>query len=113
MTDWAQEFASTDEAVDRELGDEFLFAADGNSFVAIKGFAFPPGSEAEIDYAPIDRLSGQPRLKVRKKVIAVPSKAHRFLVPQFGEPMARWRPENWITIDAGRYWLIDMQKAAL
>lgn len=101
-----------DRTTDEQLGDEFEFAADGQNFVSVFGFAFPPGSEADVGYAPVDTMSGQPRIKVSKSVVPVPKMAHRFRIPQLGDEITLWRPENWVTIDAGRRWLIDMQKAS-
>lgn len=110
--DWAEQMADVDASVDAELGDEFEFAADGASFVTLHGFVFPPGSEAQIDFSPVDPISGKPRLKVAKSVIATPSKTHRFRIPQLADPdVTKWRPENWESTTASRYWLIDLQKA--
>ena len=101
-----------DRDTDEGLGDEFELAADGVTFATVFGFAFPPGSEADIGYAPVDNMSGQPRIKIAKSIVPVPKMAMRFRIPQLGDSTTLWRPENWVTIDAGRRWLIDMQKAS-
>ena len=110
--DWATRMAPVDQAVDNELGDEVEFAANGVAFSTIKGFVFPAGTEAEIGYAAIDPLSGNDRMKVSVATIAKPSKQHRFRVPQLKSPdETLYRPENWVKVDAGRNWLIDLQQA--
>lgn len=112
MTDWADKFAGADAIIDEELGDEVEFASDGNTFTPLKCFVFPKGAEADISFASVDPMDGVPRLKVAKARIAKPSKSHRFKVPQLEDPeVTKWSPGNWVAIEHGRYWLIDLQKA--
>lgn len=104
--------AAVDDAVDEQLGDEIELAIDGISFSKVKAFVFGPGSEIEIDFAPINPIEGRPRLKISKAVLSEPSKTNRFKVPQLENPdLAMWRPENWAQHTSGRYWMIDIQKA--
>lgn len=112
--DWAEKFAAADALVDVALGDEIEFAADGVTFVKIKCFVYPEGTEADLSFAPIDPVEGKPRIKVSVATIARPTQdPHRFRVPQLADPATtRWRAENWTKINSGRYWLIDIQKAS-
>jgi hypothetical protein len=114
MVDWADQMADVDASVDEELGDEFLLAIDGAAFVTVKGFVYPPGAEPEISYGALDPMQGKPRLKISKRILAVPTQTNRFKIPQLA-PIATtsWRPENWDLIDSGRNWIIDLQKAVI
>ena len=112
MTDWADKFAAADAVIDEKLGDEVEFASDGVTFTPLKCFAFPKGAEAEISFAPLDPVDGVPRIKVARVRIDKPSKSHRFKVPQLEDPqVTKWSPGNWVKIENGRYWLIDLRKA--
>ena len=104
--------ADVDETAEAELGDEFTLAIDGVTFVTIKGFVYPPGSEPQIGFGAIDPMQGKPRVKIAKAVLAQPSKANRLKIPQLADPLTTsFRPENWDLIDAGRQWIIDVQEA--
>lgn len=110
--DWSQRWAEADAQIDDGLGDTIEFAADGVAYVSMQCFVFPPGAEADISFAPIDPLSGKPRILVAMAKIAEPSLAHRFKVPQLADPaVTLWRPENWTKVRGGRYWIMDIQKA--
>lgn len=111
--DWSERFAAADAIVDAELGDKVEISIAGGPFETLKCFVFPEGAEADIGYAPINPISGKPRMKVAVAKLAEPSKElHRFKIPQLADPeLTKWRPENWTKIDSGRYWLIDIQKA--
>lgn len=110
--DWAERMAGPDEAIDDALGDEIEFAADGQNYVPLKCFVYPAGVEAEISFANLDPISGKDRMLVAKAKIPVPTRAMRMKVPQLADPaQTHWAAENWVPVRAGRYWMIDLQKA--
>lgn len=114
MVDWATQMADVDASVDAELGDEFQLSLDGLTFTTISGFAYPPGAEIEVDFAGINPIAGQPRVMISKLLLAGAEPdpdSHRFIVPQLAPAPTKWRPENWASVRAGRYWMIDLQKA--
>jgi hypothetical protein len=114
MVDWSEQMAGVDLTAEEELGDEFQLSIAGGPLDIVKGWAYPPGAEAEIGFAPIDPMLGKPRVKLGKHILAVPSSADRLKVPQLADPLTTtFRPENWTSVDAGRYWLIDLQEALL
>lgn len=106
---WRDDIASTDEDVDTLLGDDIEFSPGGaEPFVTIQGFANP--TEMELGLAGLDPMDGKPRLKIAKRILPVPSAAHRFRSVDL-EPGVTWRPEQWVSGTRGRYWLIEVQKA--
>lgn len=112
MADWSTQMADVDETVDEELGDEFLLAIDGTTFVTVKGFVFPPGAEPEISFGALDPMQGKPRLKISKRILAQPNASNRLKVPQLAPvETTSFRPENWDLIDSGRNWIMDLQQA--
>lgn len=112
MKDWNEQMAPVDIDVDAELGDRVQFSPGGaNPFIDINLFVSPAGWD--IPEQPLD-ASGTARERVLVSRSLLPSITHamRFIVPQIAPAPQKWRPENWLSIRNGRYWLVDLQKAS-
>lgn len=105
--DWDQASAVMDQAVDARLGDTIAYAANGVSFVALKGFVDFTGDPIGLD-ATDEIFNSRPRIKVAKAVIPYPDPSHRLQSSKLGP--GTFRPAGSVPVEQGRYWLFDIEK---
>lgn len=98
-----------DEATNARLGNSVEISTnDGADFTTIKGTLFVGTEGQNEEFTEVDPIGNVSRFKVRKALIAVPTTDHIVRHPTLD---GDHRFENWITVEGGRWWLIDLQKA--
>lgn len=98
-----------DEKADERLGNNVGYSLDaGATFPVIKAYVMIGAEGENTEFGNLDPINHGDRLKVAKRLVAVPSKDH---IVRHAKLPADMRPEQWQTVEGGRYWLIDLQKA--
>jgi hypothetical protein len=107
---FSDDMKSVDDDVDAFLGDDILYKAAGTaSYVGILGFIendFAALNQHELDIAPNTR-----RVKVQKSLVPNPFAADRWQCALLGP--GAWQKSNAEVVTAGRYWVIELQKASI
>jgi hypothetical protein len=104
--DWA---AKMDAAVDQHLGDTVEVSIAGGAFVPRKAFVLEENGVIGLD--PIDNLAQKQRIKIDKSIVPDPGDTVRFRGAKLGADT--WMPCGDVPETAGRYWLLEIQKASL
>lgn len=107
MTDWDALSAQLDTACDDGVGDTIAYAANGVSFVDIKGYVLFTENPLGLD-ATDEIFDTRPRIKLAKAVVPYPEPQHRIRSAKLGP--ATYRPAGSIPEDQGRYWLFDVER---
>mgnify|MGYP001077238490 CR=1 FL=1 len=98
-----------DEKTNERLGNSVGYSSDdGATFPIIKAFVLIGAEGENTEFGNLDPLNHGDRLKVAKAIVPVPSKDH---IVRHAKLPGDMRPEQWQTVEGGRYWLIDLQKA--
>lgn len=111
MVDFAVHAAALSAEADNRLGDSILYAVDGASggaYVAMKARIME--AEPTHGFDRTDEMRGGWRLKIAKVHVPAPSLRDRLQCDAILGTAIIYRPVATDPVDAGRYWLIDLQK---
>ena len=100
-----------DQKADERLGNSVEYSTDaGGTYPVIKAYVIVAAEamDGNGEFGNLDPINHGDRLKVKKTIVPVPDKSHIVRHPKLPAPM---RPENWQSVEGGRYWMIDLQKA--
>lgn len=104
---WDEFSLTMDQEVDDRLGDAIDYAANGVTFVAIKGFVqFTPAPDG-LD-ATDEIFDVRPRVKIAKAIVPYPDPQHRLRAARLGN--ATYRPAGSVPENQGRYWVFDVER---
>lgn len=104
---WDQASAAMDEQIDARLGDTISYAANGVTFVDLKGYVL--FEEAPLGLEAIDEIMGsRPRIKISKAVVPCPEPVHRLRSAKLGAET--YRPAGSAPENQGRYWIFDVER---
>ena len=104
---WDDAAAAMDAEVDARLGDTIAYAANGVTFVNIKGFVLFTDTPSGLD-ATDEIFDARPRVKIAKSVVPYPDPQHRLRSAKLGA--ATYRPAGSVPEEQGRYWLFDVER---
>lgn len=104
---WDQASAAMDSAVDALLGDTIAYAANGVTFVDIKGFVLFTDAPLGLD-ATDEIFDSRPRVKIDRTVVPYPDPQHRLRHAKLGP--GTYRPAGSVPEQQGRYWLFDVER---
>ena len=110
MPDFDAMIETVDEVADERLGNTVMLSIGGAAAAPVKAFVLGDvETEGQLGYGANDPVNSRYRIKIARSKYPVVRQADRFSHPNMHGGV-NCRPSQWITVEDGRYWLIDMQK---